>query len=115
MCWRLKRGGCRCASPAARKRWRAPWRKASMWSARRRNLYERKRMSGSNVHIENEDCRVGIKRLDDNSVSLILTDPPYFLDGMGADWDAAKLKRRVKKRGRRLLAGGNEVFGAAGA
>lgn len=68
-----------------------------MWSAPRRNLYERKRMSGSNVRIENEDCRVGMKRLADNSVSLILTDPPYFLDGMGADWDAAKLKRRVKK------------------
>ncbi|MDE0021989.1 MAG: site-specific DNA-methyltransferase [Candidatus Poribacteria bacterium] len=54
-------------------------------------------MSRSNVHIENEDCRVGMKRLADNSVSLILTDPPYFMDGMGDDWDAAKLKRRVKK------------------
>ena len=39
----------------------------------------------------------GMKRLADNSVSLILTDPPYFIDGMGDDWDAAKLKRRVKK------------------
>ena len=47
--------------------------------------------------VENEDCRVGMKRLDENAVSLILTDPPYFIDGMGADWDAAKLKRRIKK------------------
>ena len=73
-----------------------------MWSAprrpiKRRALYERKRMSGLKARIENEDCRVGMKRLADNSVSLILTDPPYFMDGMGEDWDAAKLKRRVKK------------------
>ena len=34
--------------------------------------------------------------LADNSVSLVLTDPPYFIDGMGADWDSEKLKRRVK-------------------
>ena len=46
--------------------------------------------------IENEDCRVGMKQLEENSVSLVLTDPPYFIDGMGADWDTQKLNARVK-------------------
>ena len=31
------------------------------------------------------------------SVSLILTDPPYFIDGMDDKWDHAKLRSRVKK------------------
>jgi len=34
--------------------------------------------------------------LKDNSVSLVLTDPPYFLDGMGNDWDTKKLRKRVR-------------------
>lgn len=42
------------------------------------------------------DCRLGMKQLDENAVSLILTDPPYFIDGMGADWNTEKLSRRVK-------------------
>lgn len=37
--------------------------------------------------IENKDCRIGMEDLDDNSISLLLTDPPYFIDGMGEDWD----------------------------
>lgn len=43
------------------------------------------------------DCRVEIEALGDNSVDLILTDPPYFLDGLNDNWDAEKLK--AKKRG----------------
>ncbi len=46
--------------------------------------------------LENVDCRIGMKHLDENSVSLILTDPPYFIDGMGADWNSEKLAARVK-------------------
>ncbi len=46
--------------------------------------------------IENEDCRIGMKQLKENSISLILTDPPYFIDGMGDDWNTQKLKARVK-------------------
>ena len=48
------------------------------------------------AEIKNIDCRVGIRVLGENEVSLILTDPPYFIDGMGGDWDTAKIKRRVK-------------------
>ena len=46
--------------------------------------------------IENADCRAGMTRLPDNTVSLVLTDPPYFIDGMDSNWDSRKLKRRVK-------------------
>ncbi|MDE2775322.1 MAG: site-specific DNA-methyltransferase [Chloroflexota bacterium] len=46
--------------------------------------------------IENVDCRLGMTGLSSNSVSLILTDPPYFIDGMGSDWNTTKLRRRVK-------------------
>ena len=42
------------------------------------------------------DCREGLADMDKNSVSLVLTDPPYFIDGMGDEWDNAALNRRVK-------------------
>ena len=48
------------------------------------------------VTLENVDCREGMKQLKENSVSLILTDPPYFIDGMGDDWNTHKLNARVK-------------------
>ena len=41
--------------------------------------------------VRHVDCRVGSLSLADNSVSLVLTDPPYFIDGMGSDWDAARM------------------------
>ena len=39
--------------------------------------------------IDNKDCLEYIKSLDDNSVDLVLTDPPYFIgfDG-GKGWDS---------------------------
>lgn len=46
------------------------------------------------------DCRQGLAGLrsrNGRQVSLVVTDPPYFLDGMGADWNHHKLRRRVKK------------------
>ena len=46
--------------------------------------------------IQNMDCRIGMTQLADNAVSLVLTDPPYFIDGMDSNWDSRKLQRRVK-------------------
>lgn len=37
-----------------------------------------------------------MQHLGENTVSLVLTDPPYFIDGMGADWNSQKLNARVK-------------------
>ena len=42
------------------------------------------------------DCRPGMADLGDNGISLVLTDPPYFLDGMGDRWDHDKLRAKVK-------------------
>ena len=43
----------------------------------------------------NEDCIEYLKTLQDESVDLILTDPPYFIgfDG-GKGWDARRLLAR---------------------
>ena len=46
--------------------------------------------------VEWEDCRLGMKAIDDNSISLVLTDPPYFIDGMDDNWDHSRLRSRVK-------------------
>lgn len=46
------------------------------------------------------DCRPALAALAEKqprSVSLTVMDPPYFIDGMGADWDTDKLKGRVRK------------------
>lgn len=45
------------------------------------------------------DCREVLPTLKSNSVDLILTDPPYFIDGMGDDWDRTKLESKVTKAG----------------
>ena len=42
------------------------------------------------------DSRVAQKELADDSVSLVLTDPPYGIDGMDGGWDHGKLNGRVK-------------------
>lgn len=37
--------------------------------------------------------------IPDNSVHFVLTDPPYFIDGMGSDWDDALLQKRSERAG----------------
>ena len=43
------------------------------------------------------DCRTAMARLDARSVSLVLTDPPYFIDGMDDAWNHGRLRGRVKQ------------------
>lgn len=33
------------------------------------------------------DCITLMKKLPDNSIDMVCTDPPYFLDGLGDDWN----------------------------
>ena len=49
-----------------------------------------------NCWVENVDCRVGMDQLESNSVSLVLTDPPYFIDGMDDGWNNERLRSRTK-------------------
>ena len=64
--------------------------------ANKREKALRSAASTSSVHVRGLDCRIGMKDLAANAVSLILTDPPYFMDGMGADWNTEKLNGRMK-------------------
>ena len=38
-------------------------------------------------NIQCGDCFELLKTIPDNSVDFCLTDPPYFIDGLGDDWD----------------------------
>lgn len=49
--------------------------------------------------IYHADCREILPQIKSNSIDLILTDPPYFIDGMGDDWDRSKLASKVTKAG----------------
>lgn len=52
-----------------------------------------------NALIYNENCLEAFKKIDDNSIDLIATDPPYFLEGMGDDWsDSVLNKKKAKAR-----------------
>ena len=51
------------------------------------------------MSLENADCRIGMERLPENSVSLILTDPPYFIGDMNEGWDTEKLKAQIRDEG----------------
>ena len=59
------------------------------------------------VHTENTpsgwviagDCREVMTSMESDSVSLILTDPPYFIDGMDDSWNNGILERRIKLGG----------------
>lgn len=45
------------------------------------------------------DCFELIKNIPDNSIDFCFTDPPYFIDGLGDDWDREKIKERTPTAG----------------
>ncbi len=53
-------------------------------------------MRHSPCEIYNEDCLAGLRTLPAESIHFVATDPPYFLDGMDADWNKFKLNKRIK-------------------
>ena len=52
-----------------------------------------------NYQLFNEDCRQGIKNISNNSIDFIVTDPPYFIDGMDDGWNDKGLKSKASKSG----------------
>jgi len=48
------------------------------------NLREKKTFMTSQLWLG--DCRDRLKKIPDSSIQLVLTDPPYFLDGLDARW-----------------------------
>lgn len=55
-----------------------------------------KKSEKSNYCIFNVDCREGLKKIPNHYIDFIITDPPYFIDGMDNNWNDSKLKKRVK-------------------
>lgn len=51
------------------------------------------------MQIFNQDCTEGLKELKDDSIHFIVTDPPYFIDGMGDEWNDKNLKTKASKSG----------------
>ena len=56
-------------------------------------------MGEIDCQIFNEDCREGIRNIPDNFIDFIVTDPPYFIDGMDDKWNDQNLKVKASKSG----------------
>lgn len=50
-----------------------------------------------NVYLFLGDCLEQLKNIEDESVDCIITDPPYFLDGMGSGWNTKELFDKTSK------------------
>ena len=52
----------------------------------------KRKRKGVKIYMESKlllgDCKDKLKELDDNSVDLMATDPPYGLSFMGKEWDS---------------------------
>ena len=46
----------------------------------------------------NGDCLEELKKLDDNSIDLLCTDPPYGYGFMGKHWDTFQEKQSTKSQ-----------------
>ena len=51
------------------------------------------------VDIRNGDCLDLLRALPENSIDFIVTDPPYFLDQLGDEWNDKSIVRNIKKAG----------------
>jgi len=49
--------------------------------------------------IVNGDAFEFVKSLPDNSIDACITDPPYFIDGLGSDWDKKNIDKNQNKNG----------------
>jgi site-specific DNA-methyltransferase (adenine-specific) len=45
------------------------------------------------------DCFELLKQIPDNSIDFCLTDPPYFIDSLGDDWNTQDIENRKPKKG----------------
>ena len=49
----------------------------------------------SNYTLYHDDCLSVMKSMDTNSIDFIVTDPPYFIDGMGNEWSDSSLTKKA--------------------
>lgn len=60
--------------------------------------------------IHNCDCLEGIRELPENSIDLLVTDPPYGISFMGRSWDKALPDKKVWAECLRVLKPGAFAF-----
>lgn len=49
------------------------------------------------IKIQNKDCLQYLKNIPKNAVDFVLTDPPYFLDQLDANWNNHKIQNGIQK------------------
>jgi site-specific DNA-methyltransferase (adenine-specific) len=62
----------------------------------RQNSSQNTSQNSSNIVILNNDCMKELDKLDDNSIDLVLTDPPYFIDKLDNNWSSQDVNNDVK-------------------
>ena len=45
------------------------------------------------------DALTELKKIEDQSIDLCITDPPYFIDGLGDEWDKTKVSESQSRAG----------------
>jgi len=53
----------------------------------------------NDISIYNQSCFDGLKNTLDNCIDFVVTDPPYFIDGLDDEWDVDEVNDRVSKAG----------------
>lgn len=51
--------------------------------------------SNKKFTLYHDDCLNVMKSMDTNSIDFIVTDPPYFIDGMGNEWCDSSLTKKA--------------------
>ena len=52
--------------------------------------------NNSIINIYHEDCRVGLEKLENNSIDCVITDPPYFIDKLDNHWSTENINKDKK-------------------
>ena len=60
--------------------------------------------------IYNYDCLEGLRGLSNESIDLLVTDPPYGIGFMGKDWDRALSDKQIWRECLRVLRAGSFAF-----
>lgn len=54
----------------------------------------KKKINLNKIYLEN--CLIGMKKIEANSIDMVLTDPPYFIDGLDNKWNILKNEKKKK-------------------
>ncbi len=73
------------------------WSNQTIWTAD--NLDVLRGMNSASVTLGSGDCREILVDIPDESVHLVLTDPPYFFDRLDDNWSPRDIERSRKRAG----------------